>query len=82
MLDPREEGPAFRAVYLDGRRYLSGIPHDEAKLWTRGKRVPGRLTCGFLRLGVGTIWIPYTEYIENYNFKLLLEYLSICYYEL
>ena len=22
MLDPREEGPAFRAVYLDGHRYL------------------------------------------------------------
>ena len=22
VLDPREEGPAFRVVYLDGRRYL------------------------------------------------------------
>ena len=82
MLDPREEGPAFRAVYHDGRRYLVVFRMMKLSCGLEEKRVPGRLTCGFLRLGVGTIGIPYTEYIENYNFKLLLEYLSICYYEL
>ena len=55
VLDPTEEGPAFRAIYLDGRRYLGVFRATKLSCGAREKRVPGRLTCGFLRLGVGTI---------------------------
>ena len=81
MLDREKRAQPFVQFIVMGIG-TSWYSADEAKLWTREKRVPGRLTCSFLRLGVGAIGIPYTKYFKNYNFKLLLEYLSICYYEL